>query len=201
MAPGKPNQMRRLKGNLVLNPDDLTAAYPYGGTELGMCRSATFVFGISYTPIQAEEFGGIVSEYVFTGESAVLSAVLREYDDDMVATVFHSGIEGENDDTSKNTKSGKPVIKGAVGAGVGGTGQVTAGQSINSRAVRVLFVPDDRDNHEFLVLYTAIPMVHEATEMKLTASDWAEIGVVFHAIPDAAGKLYQFGRKSDIAIV
>ena len=85
MAAAAPNNMRRLKGKLVVSKDgedasdfDLTAAYPYGGVELGLCRAAAFVWGIRYAPIQAEEFGGVATEYMYLSQQAVLSAVLRQ---------------------------------------------------------------------------------------------------------------------------
>ena len=49
-------------------------------------------------------------------------------------------------------------------------------------------------------MYNAMPMVQEASDMKMTAAEWAEVGVVFHAIPDSTGKLYEFGRITDIPI-
>jgi len=210
MASSTPKNMRRLKGRLVASKAtsdassfDLTAAYPYGGVELGLCRSATFVWGIRYAPIMAEEFGGMATEYIYLGESAVLSAVLREYDDDMIKTVFHSGSDGMNDTSgAKNTASGKPVIRAGLSSSVisSGVGELAPGQSAKGRHRALLFVPDDTENHEFLLMYNVLPMVQEGSEMKMTAAEWAEIGVVFQAIPDTAGKIYEFGRITDIPV-
>ena len=194
MGTSHPRNMRRLKGRLVLGPTDLTTTFPYGGTELGLCRSASFVFGIKYAPIQAEEFGGNAVEWVYQTESAVLSAVLREYDDDMVSSLFINGERGFETDGTKTTASGKPVIKGDI------QGAIKPGGVVTAKIIKLLFAPDDEDHHEFLVMYNALPMIEEASQMKLTAADWAEIGVVFHAVPDSAGKLYQFGRKTDISL-
>ena len=191
MAVPSPQNMRRLKGKLLVATNasdfDLTAAYPYGGTEMGLCRSAAFVWGIKYAP----------------SETAVLSAVLREYDDDMIKTVFHSSNEGMNGTTGKKvTVSGKPVVRAGLSSKVAtsGVGSTYPGQIVSALHKSILFVPDDTENHEFLLMYNAMPMVQEASDMKMTAAEWAEVGVVFHAIPDSTGKLYEFGRITDIPI-
>ena len=191
--------MRRLKGRIVwLEESDtakLSAAFPHGGKELGLCRTANFTFGVKYAPIRAEEFGGATVEYLYLTESAIFSAVLRDYDDDMVSAMFMNGTRGFTTAGAKNTQSGAPVIQSSV------TGSVKPGESLDTiKTGRLLFVPDDVDNHEFLIMYKAVPMVSEASEMRMTAADWAEIGVMFHAVPDSAGKLYQFGRKTDISL-
>ncbi len=214
MATSNPKNMRRLKGRLVVSKPgkdasdfDLTAAYPHGGNELGLCRSAAFIWGIKYAPIQCEEFGGLATEFMYLSESAVLSAVLREYDDDMVKTVFHSANEGMDssggsDDGKKVTVSGKPVIRAGLSNKVvsSGIGNTYPGQLLTAQHKSILFVPDDAENHEFLLIYNAMPMVQEASDMKMTAAEWSEVGVVFHAIPDSVGKLYEFGRITDIPI-
>ena len=199
MSTSHPKNMRRLKGRVVWFEEsdtaNLSAAFPHGGHEMGTCRSATFLFGIRYSPIVAEEFGGASVEYVYMSESAVFSAVLRDYADDMVSNMFLNGDRGFTTAGVKNSESGMPAIKSSV------AGTVRPGSSLDTvKTGKLLFVPDDVDNHEFLVMYKAVPMIHEASEMRLTAADWAEIGVVFHAVPDSAGKLYQFGRKSDISL-
>ena len=203
MATAAPNNMRRLKGKLVVSKDgnaaanfDLSGAYPYNGIELGLCRSAAFVWGIRYAPIQSEEFGGIATEFMYLSQQAVLSAVLREYDDDMVRILFHGVTDGMNQSTgAKSTVSGKPVIKAGqtIGLSPGRVSPATRHRSL-------LFVPDDADNHEFLLLYNVLPMVQEGSDMKMTAADWAETGVVFQALPDSAGKIYEFGRITDIPV-
>ena len=203
MAAAAPNNMRRLKGKLVVSKDgndagdfDLTGAYPYNGIELGLCRAAAFVWGIRYAPIQAEEFGGVATEYMYLSQQAVLSAVLREYDDDMVRLLFHGIQDGMNQSTgAKKTVSGKPVIKAGQAIGQNPGQLATA-----ARHRALLFVPDDADNHEVLLLYNVLPMVQEGSDMKMTAADWAEMGVVFQAIPNSAGKIYEFGRITDIPV-
>ena len=203
MGVSTPNNMRRLKGRLVWKPTDLTAAYPYGGKQLGFCRSATFVWGIQYQPVHAEEFGGAVVENIYMSETAVLTAVLRDYDEDMVEAVFPNFASGTLDatghkgTTSASTLSGNPVVKGHASAGA----TTKPGTPLAStRAQKLVFAPDDEDNHEFLMMYNVVPMVDQSAQMMLTASEWAEIGVVFQALPDSSGKLYQFGRKGDVSL-
>lgn len=204
MATSTPNKMRRLKGRLVWNPTGgtVTGAYPYGGTQLGFCRSATFVWGIQYQPIRAEEFGGVIVDYVYQSETAVFSAVLRDYDDDMVQTIFPNFSKGFNG-VDKQTTSGQPIITGTVkGTTKPGSliGEKPDGAAWDSRSGKLLFAPDDEDNHEFLVIYRAVPMLDQSADLRLTAAEWAETGVVFHATPVSAGNLYQFGRKTDISL-
>ena len=204
MSTSHPKNMRRLKGRIVWftasDTLNLTAAFPYGGTEIGFCRPATFLWGIKYSPVEAEEFGGATVEYIHMTESAVFTAVLRDYDEDMVETIFPNFASGTDDGVKKtdstSTTSGHPVIKGQAHSGA----TTKQGAPLAStKAGKLLFAPDDADNHEFLVMYNALPMVNESTQLMLTASEWAEIGVVFHALPDSSGKIYQFGRRTDVS--
>src|SRR3972149_495263 len=80
----------RVPGRLIADPTDLSAAYPYGGTELGIVRDAEFRFGVKTKLVTAEEWGGQVVEGFYAGESCVFIAVMRGYDNDMIGQVFMS---------------------------------------------------------------------------------------------------------------
>jgi hypothetical protein len=79
----------RFPGRLCKTPTNLAAAFPHGGTELGVVRDMVFRPMVSTTPIHAEEFGRTV-EVIVTKESAVFACVLRSYDNDLLSDVFHN---------------------------------------------------------------------------------------------------------------
>jgi hypothetical protein len=79
MGLGKAIDCIRERGRVCVGPSNLSAAYPHGGTGLGLIRDIEFQPGIRNREIAAEEFGGIATEYIRLGERAALTGVLRAW--------------------------------------------------------------------------------------------------------------------------
>ena len=84
MAVPTPENIMRLKGRFVKDPSDLTAAYPYGGTALGIIGAARFLPGVKSAPLPGEEFGNVITEVLTTASAGILMATLRSYDGDLL---------------------------------------------------------------------------------------------------------------------
>lgn len=183
MATADIKNIVRLRGRLVKDPTNLSTAFPHGGTALGLARDMVFRFGFKTTFVHAEEFGARV-ETIFAGETAVFAAVLREFDKDAVSAIF------------PNTGASGALIKGnASGSGIN-----RAGTLLSSKSFKLLFSPTAVDHHQFVVIYKAVPMLEETAEFQMSLGDEVGIAVMFQAIPDSAGKLYQIGKKADISL-
>ena len=188
MATGNPRNIRRFRGRLAWNPTDLTTAFPHGGTELGVVRDLVFRFGIATEEIRAQEWGNVPTEYVYKGSSAFLVAVLREFDNDAIGTVFP--------DTPAGATTGDQIIR-AAGSGSG----VTFGGVLLSTISGVLVVsPDSPEDQEFLLLYNAFPMPEETSELQISAGSEVGLAVVFRAGLDSTHRQWNIGKRRDLSL-
>ena len=177
----------RLRGTLIENPTDMTAASPYGGTELGFTPLMAYRPNPK-TPIQiAEEFGGMIVEAAYMGLSAVLVGILRTWDNDALTRIFPNTIEG--------TKTGDRVVSYQA---FGSSAQ--PGDLASDRSIGLLFAPAAEEFHPFIYFYRALPLVEKTAEIRLNMVDDFGIAFAFRAIPDSNGKVIDKGRKRDIVI-
>jgi len=153
-------ELARSPGRLTWNPTDLSAAYPYGGTDLGRTINKSFQVGRRQRRITAEEYGGELAGAIITGTSGVLAAMSVGYQDNAWDLVF---------DSTTGASSGKPVYDPSGQAGTRVQGGV------------LLFVPDDVANHRALILYNAIPLVEESAQLALRVRDRVALAMVFEA--------------------
>tara|TARA_R100000963_G_C4642949_1_gene106666 strand:- start:1589 stop:2155 length:567 start_codon:yes stop_codon:yes gene_type:complete len=178
----------RIPGRLVINPTDITADFPHGGTEMGLTRDAEMRLGISTSLVTAEEWGQVPVEAVYAGESAVFAAVLREWDNDAISNIFPN--------TGTGTISGDRTI---LGRSSGGSVN-RAGYLLSNKSFILLFSPKAIDRHPMVIVRKAVPMVNETASLSLSLAEEFGIGVVFHAIPDSSGRLYDIGKREDLTL-
>ena len=139
---------------------DVTAAYPYGGTDLGLVKDVAWRRDGPLDPVTAEEIGGgappvgIVDQQ-YLGEAWFLAFALRTWDNDDWSAIF------PNTDT------------GTLGGFTGllGEGSILPGHTLAQLAVPILFVPEDVSNHPAVYLPLAIPEVAETLEVALAHSN------------------------------
>ena len=194
MAAPTPESIMRLKGRFVKDPSDLTAAFPYGGTALGVIGAARFLPGVKSAPLPAEEFGNVIAEVVTTGTSAILMAALRSYDNDALPLLFQNAATGAS--------SGDQFIEGKVGSSAGAisASDGSPGRYASDDSFALMFCPDAEDHQPFLIFYNAIPLVQEAAEIQLTLTADLEIAVAFHAAPDSTYRTYSWGLREDLTL-
>ena len=177
----------RVAGKLCYNPTDLSLPFPHGGVALGIIKSILIKPYKTYHKITAEEFGSETVDYIDGGESWVLGAILRSYDKNALRVLFPSSSEG--------SQTQETIIKHPAD-----NATIRAGQLMSTKAVKLLFSPDDTEKHPFAIFYNAIPLIEEASEINLQLDmDWS-IGVLFSAIRNSSGKAVAIGLKGDFTL-
>lgn len=174
-----------LDGYLCLNPTDVSTDFPHGGTAIGEMRDGEFRYGERERLIIAEEFGRVAVDGFRVMESPVLTAVLREWDDDALAAVFPDTTTGA---------SGRVVIRGDVG-----TNGRRAGGLLSDLAVTLCFSPRSLDQHSFIILYSAIPVLRRTVHELRTDREIGTL-VAFYGLPDASQRLYRVAHRSDVIL-
>lgn len=192
MADANVRDILRVPGRLYINPSDITAAPPFGsGTAIGLTRDVEFRMGLRTGVVTAEEWGSAPVEVVHSGEAAVLACVLREWDDDAIALVFPN--------TGAGALSGNATVLGrSFGAGVN-----RAGYLLSAQSAVLLFAPlslDGTPAHPMVIVRKAIPMVEETAMLQMSLAEELGMGVVFQAIPDSSGRLYDVGARDDLTL-
>ena len=183
MADARAHRVTRAPGRLVLNPIDLSKAYPHDGTGLGMTRDVAWHPHQENFEVIAEEYACVV-EAAYVGESGVLSCVVREMDNDLLATVFV--------DTVVGATTGRNVVQQRVT-----TEDVRPGQLLDG--VAIYFSPDNKLHHGVL-LYRAVPMLDAAAAINYRLDEDIGLAVVFRATPDATGRPFQVGPREDLTL-
>jgi len=186
MATATVRDVLRIPGRLLINPTNLNSAFPHGGTELGLTRDAEMRLGINTSLVTAEEWGQAPVEAVYTGESAVFAAVLREWDNDAISNVFPN--------TGTGSTSGDRTILGRT------SGANRAGYLLSNKAVVLLFSPKAVDRHPMVLVRKAVPLVEISSMLSLSLAEEFGIGVVFQALPNSAGQLYDIGKREDLTL-
>lgn len=184
MTAGAASQTRWEGGKIVLAPTDLTAAYPYGGTECGLVGQCRFRPVKQILTNTAEEFGGTIVEAAVGADSAVMSMNLRGWNASGAARMLSGGSAGPGN-------TGR--LRGDVS-----TSGVRAGTFLTG--VKVLHVPDDRTNGIFTLLRSAV--IHADATAAAEKSYGREFGtpVVLIATPPSGGIAWEQGKKGEITL-
>ncbi len=184
-SPDPRKVIRGLTGSLCTDPTDLDAAFPHGGTAIGLTRDMVFTPGERAVLIHAEEFGNVVREGFRVQDSPVFTAVLRQWDDDGVAAIYPDTATGD---------SGRTLIRSRAN-----TNANRSGTKLSASAVKLLFSPDSPDQHPFIIIYKAIPVL---TDSMIEPDMRKELGfsVGFYGIPDASYRLAYAGFRADISL-
>ena len=172
---------------LIAAPTTLSLPTPYGGTELGIIRSASFRPGQKIEESKAEEFGRTVA-YTLVGEEAVFACVLRSWDNDMLSRILPN--------------STAPVLsrlRSIDGRASGGSIN-RAGFAMDSLAFALLVDPLSPVEHPALLIYNAVPMFDENAEELMSNTSEFGLGLMFKSTPDATGRDYSQAPVADLTL-
>lgn len=179
---GDPLQALEVPGKLVLGPTDFTAAYPYGGTELGLVKDAAWELVDVYQRVRAEEFGVAVVGDLWCSEAFSIAFALRGRDDAVLDAVW------------PNTRVGEVSQRRVLyGPGPRRPGALTE----TAKAAALLFVPDDALNHDAVWLPRALPR-RDLRRVPLHLGEEQLLGCVWLAIQGANGLAYEVCRLADL---
>jgi len=174
----------RVAGRLCKDPTDLSAAFPHGGTALGLVASVEFTPVMARAEIRAEEYGGEIIEIVEQAERVVFVCVARGYDSDMLSTIFR--------DTATGSGTGGLVV----------TNDSTrrGGELGSASTVKLLYSPKDTEQHPALLIYKAVPLTDPTIQLQMSIGEELGVAAVFTGIRDGSGRLYQWGRLEDLTV-
>lgn len=175
---------------MCINPTDLSAAWPHGGTELGALRGVYAEPGIQHEDIVAEEWGVEVVESVYLGQSWVIGVLLRQPDDDLYTTMFPA--------TAVGASSGDRILTQEA------DDSHRAGSLASAKAVKVLLAPRDLragSNAQYVLFHRALPMVEQSARLRFALQSELAVPALFRAIRATDGRTYQVGKLEDLELV
>lgn len=180
MATPDVRNVLKVPGYLVKNPTDLSAAFPHGGTALGLVRGIELRIVPRAREVTAEEWGGQRVATVYCGETAILAAVLRTWDAAMFPSVFPNASS-----TTIDMKVASPsVAPGTV-----------------LTPFKLLFSPVALTYHPFVYFREATGLPDAAAKLQLSLKDELGTAVVFRAqASTTGGSVYQVGGRSAITL-
>jgi hypothetical protein len=184
MATQAARRVLRVPGRLVSTPTNLSAAYPYGGTELGGTNGLTVRCFAGVFPLTAWELGGVPIEYLHRGSAWGVAGFLRGADDDAMSAIFPNSANGA---VTQHTLVTEP-------------GSVAAGHRLSPFGLKLLFVPRDIARAPAWLLYRAIPMLEDQAELDFATQKEFGIPALFMGIPDTSGRDIQIGRLEDLSL-
>lgn len=183
MASADPLQALEVPGRVYRGVTGFSAA-PYGGTELGLLLDVRWELVDVFLRHRAEEFGAAVVGGLYAGEAFSLAFAIRSLDDDALVSAWPNSRVG--------AVSGHRVFYGP--------GAVRPGALVesSSRTTSLLFVPDDAQNHDAVILPRAVPRRDPIQTAPLRVGSELVTGMTWLALPGANGLAYEIGRLPDL---
>lgn len=179
MAAGKPSSIRYQDARIVVNPTNLAAAYPHGGTEIGLFADVRFRPGSRIVTTEAEEYGGAPANHgQMQGESRLV-LLSRGWDAELMELL------------PGGSKTGTPA-RGALD-GVGGS----SGLALTEH--KILVVPSS-ESDLYVYLPAAVLLVGETAELRSRLSEEWQVALVFGAQPAAGGVYHRVRFKQDLTL-
>lgn len=180
MATRDETKVFRVVGRLVANPTNLAAAFPYGGTELGIVHHSTLVPITRSDPVTAEEYGGEETERVLLGRDWTASILFRAYDPDALAALGFS------------------VATVAGGAVVSEPGE-SAGALATDHAVKLLFAPEEAGAPGW-ILYRACPELDDTAQFRTELASELSFLAIFRGYRGTNGYAVKFGALAGLTV-
>ncbi len=173
----------RAPGKIVIGPSDLSAADPYGGTQIGLTNQVALVSQGTSFRVECEALGE-ASDILEPNNSYQLLLFGRGWDDDMVEQCLASGYAAGA--TSQHATFSVP-------------GNVPGASSIG-RAVILLFVPDDIVHVNSLLVYRGIADWTDGAEIAFQRSAESGIPLTVDFLRDGNGNMFTLRRFADLSL-
>ena len=176
------NASYRVTGRLAYGCTDLSAAWPHGGTGLGIAGKVYFNPPSQYAVTEREEDGS-VGRVIYSGGRAVIGVDLLQWDDDAISICF------------PNTGAGSAgQLIQYPGSGANGP---LPGEDVASVS-NLVFTPENDTEHPAIVLYKAFPVTETNQELRMSSYQVLTVRVLFLGTEDTNGRLAAMGILSDI---
>ena len=165
------------------DPTNLSAAFPHGGTALGLTSYQVVVPNFKYDHVHAHERGGARTETIFGGGDAVLGLRIRQYDADAYTLIF----------PQVTTGGSRLLVR---------SGEGTEGEYLSGRGVALLFSPVGADGGQDppgLYAPLAVPRFDESLELRFQVLREFYVPVLFDLYPTSTVKAWNFGPLSTLS--
>lgn len=181
----------RAPGRLVVNPTDLGAAFPYGGSEAGLAQSVRLDRKPVFSPdFMAEEYGSQAYDGLKVREDYSASAVLAQWTDDTLAAAGWPASSGSGTIPSASYDCTTSTLPARL-AGLAHT---------------LLFVPEEvfrggsatGDRALAFLLYRAHPAIQEPVTFSGFGS--ALMFVAWKGLPNDSGEVCQLAAFGDLSL-
>lgn len=183
---GAPDPTRIIKGGwrLAHSPTDLSAAWPHGGTGMGLIQDVFVQPFYAEYQIYAEEFG-TVCDTILTGSQYIFSATLRTWDDDAIAACFPNTTAGSSSGTRYVWEDPDSTYYGTLGS---------------ARAKSLIATPNNPLSHPAVLFLSAVPLLEEQAQLDLDFKAEGLMPVIFRALPTDSGVPVQIGLLEDLSL-
>ena len=176
-----------VKGRLVINPTNLAAAFPYGGTVLGTIQA----FRLRKIPradlLTEEANGGELVDLMHLGFDVEATAIMRNWDTDLLAEQFPN--------------SAAPGVSGVVRQLHHPGTILVEGQWLSDFSSVLLWAPFD-PSHPGLLVYNAVPFYRGEIALRLSAfEDLSLEDVRWLCLRDGSDRTYRLASFSDLVAV
>lgn len=183
MVAGDVARVVRAPGRIVIGPTNLSAAYPYGGTEVGKSNAcAVRPLGVPFR-VECEALGEAI-DILEPNNHWVFGCFLRGWDDDAVQQMLAGGYNAGT--TTKHAFFDVP--------------QNVPGTSSLGRAVILLYVPDDLIHTPAILIYSGIPDFADGAELVFQRGDELGILLTVDCVRDSSGNMLRIGRLADLSL-
>lgn len=178
MAAPDPDKSKRVHGQLILNPTDLSASFPYGGTQLGSISSFYFIPGQRTVRLKAKEKGR-TALMVHVEDDLTAGFVLREQSDDAMSYAFPGTTDGA---------SAKLVNFPTKLSGTELTGN------------KLLFAATNVSENYSLLIYNAVVEFDATNRIRLSALKETVIPILVTGMEDGSGRIAKWGLLEDFTL-
>ena len=184
MATGTSSRTIRAPGSLIVNPTDLSSAFPFGGVEVGKTKACVLQSFVTPQRIDSEGLGD-TADILEGPQIWVFSCFLRGWDDDALQTFF-----------SKQYALGTGSSHGVIQI----PGNVTPGESALSRGIVVLYVPDNLVAAPAVLIHKGIPDWSDGAEMAWQRQEELGIPLAIECVRSSSNRILTIGRIPDLVI-
>lgn len=185
MTTPSPEDILFLRGRLCVNPNDLNAAWPHGGTDLGLFEAAALEIADEPFNVWAQEWAAICDQ-VEQGAQWILGFTFRTQDEDLLGLAFRSASAG--------AATGLRHVKWAPGT-------QRPGALRSARAVSLLFAPLNPAHHRAIYFRCALPgLAAQKAMVDLDLAKEAKLPLVFVAVPASGGAAAEWAMIKDLTL-
>ena len=183
MVAGNASRIIHAPGRIVIDPTNLSNAYPHGGTEIGKSNACPLTRIGQPFRVESEALGE-ATDILEGNNHYVFNCFLRGWDDDAVEQMLVGGytVGGTTRHATFNAPKNVP------------------GASSTGRSVILLYVPDDLIHSQAILIYNGIPDWTEGSEIAFQRGDELGLPLTVDCLRDSNDNMVTVGRYADLSL-